>query len=101
MVRAVNTPEHKALKKLLAETRKRALLRQEDLDTLINRGRGCVSTYESKDKIVDVLEFIEIARACGVEPRSLFEALLERLDPGRQAGASSPGSSRPARPSSD
>jgi transcriptional regulator with XRE-family HTH domain len=61
---------------VLAEARSEAGLTQRDLAARLKRPHSYVAKIESGERRVDVLEFIEMARAMRVDPVKLFERVL-------------------------
>jgi len=53
---------------------------QVELAERLDRPQSFVAKYENGERRLDVIEFIEIARALKVPPKRLFERLLESLD---------------------
>lgn len=75
MPAARNTSQHKALANLLREARLAAGLTQTDIAERMKRPQSFVTKVERNERRVDVVEFIEIARAIGVTPESLIKKL--------------------------
>jgi transcriptional regulator with XRE-family HTH domain len=67
---------HRNLCDLLAEVRSAAGLTQRDLAGRLKRPHSFVAKIEAGERRVDVLEFIEIARALKADPHKLFARLL-------------------------
>jgi transcriptional regulator with XRE-family HTH domain len=63
----------------MIEARGNARLTQSQLATRLGRHQSFVAKYEGGERRIDVLEFIAIARAIGVEPTALLRALLRRM----------------------
>lgn len=78
MSRPIFTPRHARLCTLLVQARKRARLTQAAVATRLNRPQSFVAKYEGGHRRLDVIEFLDVARAIGVSPRRLL-AELERL----------------------
>jgi transcriptional regulator with XRE-family HTH domain len=57
---------------LLKEERKKAGLTQAKLAKKLRRPQSYVSKYERGDRRLDVIEFLEIARAIGFDPHELL-----------------------------
>jgi transcriptional regulator with XRE-family HTH domain len=60
---------------LLREARKNAGLTQIELATKRGQYKGYVSNYETGERRLDVVEFIEVAEALGVEAESIVTAV--------------------------
>lgn len=70
--------DHRRLVEVLTEARKAAGLTQVDLSQRIGRDQTFVSLIERGQRRVDVIEFIGLAEAIGVEPVELFSRVMER-----------------------
>ncbi|MHB1034060.1 MAG: helix-turn-helix domain-containing protein [Pirellulales bacterium] len=62
---------------LLVETRKTRGLTQVEVARRLGKPQSFVSKYERGERRLDVVEFLDVAKALGVAPRRL----LERLEP--------------------
>lgn len=67
---------HRVLIGILVSARERAGLTQRQLALRLRRPHSFVGRMEAGERRVDVVEFIEIARVLGANPRELFEELL-------------------------
>lgn len=74
----VNPGEHKAVGEVLAEFRKRAGLRQEDVAARLGKPQSFVSSYEGGQRRIDVLELMRIAASLGADPCEVFAAVVGR-----------------------
>jgi transcriptional regulator with XRE-family HTH domain len=63
----------------MVETRKQAGLTQQQLAKKIGRPQSFVAKYEGGERRIDLIEFIEIARALGADPATVFRALIRRV----------------------
>ena len=63
---------YRALVVTLVEARKAAGLSQSALADRLDRHQQFVSRYETGERRLDVVEFIDIARALGVDPVAAF-----------------------------
>jgi len=68
---------HQALVQVLVGARERAGMTQRELAARIKRPHSFVGRMEAGERRVDVVEFIEIARVLGADPRELFGKLVE------------------------
>ena len=64
---------------VLVEARKAAGLSQRDLAERLGKPRSYVSKIETKERRVDVLEFIELAEALNLPPSALFDRVTTAL----------------------
>ncbi len=68
---------HQTLIQILVEARQRAGMTQRDLAARIKRPHSFVGRMEAGERRVDVIEFIEIARVLGADPKGLFGRLVD------------------------
>lgn len=68
---------HKNLIVILIGARKKSGLTQRDLAGRLKRPRSFVGRMEAGERRIDVIEFIEIVRALGAEPKELFGRLVD------------------------
>ena len=68
---------HRTLIGVLVAAREAAGLSQRDLAVRLKRPRSLIGRIESGERRVDVIEFIEIARALGADPKDLFSRLVD------------------------
>jgi transcriptional regulator with XRE-family HTH domain len=78
MPKTIFTGANQAVVQTVKEARLSAGLRQEDVAARLGRDQSWVSLIEGSQRRVDVVEFIELAKAIGVEPASLFAKILSR-----------------------
>ena len=77
MARTFGSPRHDLLRSFLVEQRKKAGLRQIDLATRLGRGQDYVSTVETGQKLVEVVELMEWADAIGFDPHDAIKTLAK------------------------
>lgn len=65
-------PEYDVLLKLLRDARLESRVSQRELARRLNRTQGYVSKIENGQQRMDVLEFLDYARAIGKEPALLM-----------------------------
>jgi len=82
MTRSVFSENYKKLCHLLAQARKSRGLTQTDVAGRLHRPQSFVSKYESGERRLDVIEFLEVTAALGVNAKSLL-AEIEVMKPGR------------------
>jgi transcriptional regulator with XRE-family HTH domain len=79
MAKSVFSEAHKAFLDVLIEARKSSGLSQIDVAGRLQKPQSFISNIERGERRVDVLEFIAIARALGVDPAKLFAEVARRL----------------------
>lgn len=75
MKKALYERNYAAFTDLLKEERKKAGLTQAKLAKKLRRPQSYVSKYERGDRRLDVIEFLEIARAVGFNPGEILSKL--------------------------
>jgi transcriptional regulator with XRE-family HTH domain len=60
---------------LLIKARKDAGLTQAEVASKLERPQSYISKYESGERRLDVVEFLELARAIGFDPNRLIKRL--------------------------
>lgn len=76
MVKSLHTPAYAAFRRLLADARERKELTQAELAKRLDKPQSFVSKYESGERRLDVVEFVSVCSALGVEATALFESIL-------------------------
>lgn len=77
MSKSVFTGDYEGFRLLLIEARNSAGLTQIDLARKLGRPQSFVSKYERGERRLDVIEFLEVARAIGIDPRHLIRKLQQ------------------------
>lgn len=75
MARAFASPRHDALRTFLREKRNAADLNQADLAKLLKRSQDYVSDIETGQKVVGVIELMELAEAIGFDAQEAIKRL--------------------------
>lgn len=83
VTRSVYTESHERFRALMVEARKKVGLSQVDLARKVHRPQSYVSKYERGERRIDVVEFLEISEALGMDPATLMRRL--RRPRGRRA----------------
>lgn len=71
----IGTKRHEALIALLIEERVAAGMTQEDLADALGEYQSFVARLESGQRRIDVIEFLDIAKAVGFDPKDLIAKL--------------------------
>lgn len=74
--RALNSTTYKKLRAALTTARSRAGMTQTELAEKLRRPQSFVSKYESGDRHLDVVEFVEVCEALDVSPVTLLGEVL-------------------------
>jgi len=75
-LKSLRSRTHQALCAALVEARKGAKLSQQELARRLRRSQSFVAKIEVGERRLDVLEFIEIARALNQDPAELLSRVL-------------------------
>ena len=67
--------QYERFKQLLIAARKKAGLTQVELAERLSRPQSYVSKYERGERRLDVIEFLEVAEAIGIEPIEFLRKL--------------------------
>jgi transcriptional regulator with XRE-family HTH domain len=73
--KALYERRYAAFTELLKAGRKEAGLTQAEVAKRLRRPQSYVSKYERGDRRLDVVEFLEVARAVGFDPREFLRKL--------------------------
>jgi transcriptional regulator with XRE-family HTH domain len=77
MPRSSRSPRQARLQELLSSRRVAAELTQEEVALRLRRPQSFVSKYESGERRLDVVEFVEVADAIGFDVRTFIADLLK------------------------
>ena len=75
VTRSVFTDQYDRFRGLLIAARKSRGLTQVDVAQRLGKPQSFVSKYERGERRLDVVEFIEVARALGLEAKSVIDEL--------------------------
>jgi transcriptional regulator with XRE-family HTH domain len=76
-IKSVFTPQYDRLRALLIDARKSESLTQAELAKQIGRPQSFVSKYERGERRLDVVEFLEITNALGIEASEIIEDIAQ------------------------
>lgn len=80
MISPLQNKRYLALPKLLIQLRKEHNLLQSDLADRLEKPQSYVSKYERGERRIDLIEFIEICNAIGLDPKEIFSIFLGSSD---------------------
>jgi len=72
MQKTIYTQQHQRLCELLIEARKKADLTQAEVAERLGRPQSFVAKYEGGERRLDVVEFLAVARAIGVDAAAIL-----------------------------
>jgi transcriptional regulator with XRE-family HTH domain len=75
MSRTLRSRRHEALRTFLVEHRKKRRLTQATVAARLGRWQSFVATVESGQRRIDVIEFLDFAKAIGFDPRDAIKRL--------------------------
>jgi transcriptional regulator with XRE-family HTH domain len=75
----VTSPSAKVVVRVLVGARKQRGLTQRELADRVGMAPAQIAKIETGDRRLDVVEFIAIARAIGVDDRELFAAVSSQI----------------------
>ncbi len=71
----LHSPRYDEMRQLLKRYREASNLTQQDVATKLRKPQSYVAKYEKGERRIDLIEFIDIARAIGFDPAELIAAL--------------------------
>ncbi len=78
MTRSAFSRKYTRFRQLLADARRAAGLTQAELAKKLGRPQSFVSKFEGGERRLDVIEFLEVARALKVDPLSIIADVNRR-----------------------
>lgn len=78
MVKSLHTPAYEHFRSLLVTAREKAGLTQTEIAARLGRPQSFVAKYEGGERRLDVVEFIEVCEALGIDPTHVV-ATLQKL----------------------
>ena len=76
---SIHSEAHAALVALLIAARRQSGLKQAELAGRLGRSQSYVSNIERGERRIDVIDFLDLARAMGEDPAALFARLVAAL----------------------
>jgi transcriptional regulator with XRE-family HTH domain len=76
--KTVHSAGQQAFRDMIIAARKGAGLTQEEVAKRLGKPQSFVAKYEGGERRVDVIEFLEIARALGVDPARIIKSLSRK-----------------------
>ncbi|NYG48057.1 transcriptional regulator with XRE-family HTH domain [Bradyrhizobium sp. IAR9] len=76
MQKSLRSAQHARLIELLVAVRQKSGIRQHALAKKLGRPQSFIAKYEGGERRIDVVEFVAIAQALGVDPLKLFRDFL-------------------------
>lgn len=82
MRRSIHSTPYVVLREQLANARIAAALTQEELAAKLGRPQSYIAKYETGDRRLDVVEFLEVCASIGIEPANVLDAVQEAFNRG-------------------
>ena len=83
MQKTITTQQHQRLRELLLEARRAAGMTQVQVAERLGKPQSFVAKYEAGERRLDIIEFLAVADALGIDPASVLGEL--RSGPTRRA----------------
>lgn len=78
-LKSLHSDEYEAFLQVLIAARKDAGITQQDLAKALGKPQSFVSKYERRERRLDVVEFVAVARAIGLEPSKTIREIEARI----------------------
>lgn len=78
-MKSVFTEEYDVFLQNLISARKAANMTQQELADVLSKPQSFVSKYERKERRLDVVEYVIISHAIGIDPCSIIRKIEKRL----------------------
>lgn len=75
MAKSLHTLEYEFFRLLLIAAREKTGLTQAEVSAELGRPQSFVAKYEGGERRLDVIEFVQVCSALGVDPRSILSKL--------------------------
>jgi len=79
MAKSLHTPEYQYLRKLLVSARENSELTQAGVSASLGLPQSFVSKYENGERRLDVIEFIHVCLAIGIDPASIIVEIQRKI----------------------
>jgi transcriptional regulator with XRE-family HTH domain len=76
--KTLRSPEHRAFCAMLIAARRKAGLKQAKLAERLGKPQSFVAKYEGGERRLDVVEFLAVTRAIGIDPQRLLRELIKK-----------------------
>jgi hypothetical protein len=79
MAKSLHTQEYEYFRNLLMKARESSALTQAEVSIRLSRPQSFVAKYEGGERRLDVVEFIQVCAALGVEPAAILTKLERKV----------------------
>ena len=80
MAKSLHTPEYEYFRSLLVTARENAGLTQTVVSARLGRPQSFVAKYEGGERRLDIVEFIQVCAALGVDPHAILDEIRGRMN---------------------
>jgi ribosome-binding protein aMBF1 (putative translation factor) len=80
MAKSLHTPEYEYFRSLLVTAREKAGLTQAEVSAKLERPQSFVAKYEGGERRLDVIEFIQVCMALGVDSQVILSKVQARVN---------------------
>lgn len=78
MTKSLHTPEYEHFSSLLVTAREKSGLTQSEVAARLGRPQSFIAKYEGGERRLDVVEFIQVCAALGIDPHAVLSELQGR-----------------------
>jgi transcriptional regulator with XRE-family HTH domain len=79
MTKSLHTPEYEYFRSLLISARENSGLTQMDVSTRLGKPQSFVAKYERGERRLDVVEFIQVCNALGIDPHVILANIQQMI----------------------
>ena len=79
MVKSLHTPDYEYFRALLVTAREKSNLTQSEVSARLSRPQSFVAKYEGGERRLDVIEFVAVCKALGVDPHVVLAELQSKV----------------------
>jgi transcriptional regulator with XRE-family HTH domain len=79
MVKSLHTPGYEYFCSLLIAAREQSGLTQTQVSKKLGRPQSFVAKYEGGERRLDVVEFVEVCAALGIDPKRILTAIKKHI----------------------
>lgn len=80
MAKTIYTNDYRKLIDTIREARERSGMSQTSLANRLGRSQQWVSQMERASRRLDVIEFVEVCQALGLEPQALLSTIAQQIE---------------------
>lgn len=78
-MKSIFTHEYDIFRRCMIAARKEAQLTQDSLAKSLNKPQSFVAKYENGERRLDVIEFLLVSRAIGIEPCNIINKIEQQI----------------------